>query len=307
MHCHGSFVCSVKSRYDALCNRAVRVSAVGNFIILLLQYYAWRQTRAVSYLSGLLEIFFDLLMSIINVVVLIFARRPASHRFRFGYGKLEALGAFFQSLIVLYGCFWLVRESWESFLHPEPIYHHMLGVVLIVLSTAVTFGVAVVQRYVLSQARSLLVASDAVHVLGHLWLNLGILATIVCSYYGGPSYVDPLFGVCVACYMAYGSGRVMKQVVEHLVDAEVAPDVRAQIEKEICDHEKVRGVHQLRTRYAGVEIFVQGHLELDGDLTLRQSHDIAHEVEERILKLYPHAQVLFHQDISGEEDHAAYY
>ncbi|MCK7575528.1 MAG: hypothetical protein MZV65_06340 [Chromatiales bacterium] len=58
----------------------------------------------------------------------------------------------------------------------------------------------------------------------------------------------------------------------------------------------VRGAHELRTRQSGQSLIIQLHLELDDELPLRQSHQIALAVEARIRERYPDSDILIHQD-----------
>jgi ferrous-iron efflux pump FieF len=67
-------------------------------------------------------------------------------------------------------------------------------------------------------------------------------------------------------------------------------------------HPQVRSVHDLRTRAAGPNAFVQVHLEMDGDLTLSEAHRISDAVEADILAAFPNAEVMIHQDPVGVEE-----
>ena len=58
----------------------------------------------------------------------------------------------------------------------------------------------------------------------------------------------------------------------------------------------VRGAHDLRTRQGGQVPFVQLHLELDGDLSLREAHAIADTVDAAIRELLPGAEVIIYQE-----------
>ena len=61
-------------------------------------------------------------------------------------------------------------------------------------------------------------------------------------------------------------------------------------------HPEVTGTHEMRTRQAGQTRFVQLHLELDEDMSLKRAHEIADEVEAEIKAFLPGAEVLIHQD-----------
>ena len=290
---------------DRLCIGAMRASVIANAVVLLIKIYAWHKTGAVSYLAGILEVFFDLFLALMNFGVMIISRRPASAYYRFCYGKIEALGAIVQSAIVIYGSVWLASESWRAFGHPSVIKEHVLGMILIVLSTVVTLVLVFIQTRALKKTTSLLIASDAVHARGHLILNLGILCSLGASYFGVLRFIDPVFSGGVALYMFFGACRVGYHALRGLLDAEAPPSVRSKIEKIISEHSAVCGFHKLRTRYAGAELFVQGHVEMPGAMALKESHRVAHEIEDAIMAVFPHAQVVLHQDPSEEKEHHA--
>ena len=60
----------------------------------------------------------------------------------------------------------------------------------------------------------------------------------------------------------------------------------------------------MRTRSAGLDIFIQLHIEMDGYLTLNQAHEVCDDVELKILKTYPNAEIIIHADPEGiTEEH----
>jgi ferrous-iron efflux pump FieF len=87
-----------------------------------------------------------------------------------------------------------------------------------------------------------------------------------------------------------------------LMDRELPAEARARIRKLALGHPRAHNVHDLRTRRAGSDVFIELHLELDGDLNLEQAHDITHEVEARIRAAFPEADILVHQEPAGLED-----
>ena len=86
------------------------------------------------------------------------------------------------------------------------------------------------------------------------------------------------------------------------MDRELPPEMRAHIRKLALDHPKAHNVHDLRTRRAGSDVFIELHLELDGELDLEQAHAITHEVEARIRAAFPEADIIVHQEPAGLED-----
>jgi len=61
-------------------------------------------------------------------------------------------------------------------------------------------------------------------------------------------------------------------------------------------------VHDLRTRAAGPTAFIQVHIEMDGDMPLAEAHRVSDEVEAELLRAFPRAEVIIHQDPAGVEE-----
>ena len=79
-----------------------------------------------------------------------------------------------------------------------------------------------------------------------------------------------------------------------------APEAdRAAVVRAVLADPRVSGVHQLRTRLSGQLMMVQMHVDLDPTLTLEAAHAIVVEAENRILALYPAADILIHADPRG--------
>jgi ferrous-iron efflux pump FieF len=95
---------------------------------------------------------------------------------------------------------------------------------------------------------------------------------------------------------------VARRALDMLMDRELPSDQRASIRTLALEHPKAHGVHDLRTRRAGSDVFIELHLELEGQLSLEQAHAIAHEVEQRIRAAFPAADIIVHQEPAGLAD-----
>ncbi len=91
-----------------------------------------------------------------------------------------------------------------------------------------------------------------------------------------------------------------KDAWDALMDRAADPSIIEGIGRIAADWPGVRGYHDLKTRTAGSRIFVNLHIELDGDQSLRQAHDIGASLRRAILDTYPHADVIIHKDVHRE-------
>ena len=91
-----------------------------------------------------------------------------------------------------------------------------------------------------------------------------------------------------------------------MADEEFQQKDRDKVLTIIGNYSNIKGIHELKTRYAASKPFIQFHLELDGNLTLYRSHDIADELMIALLKEFPEAEITIHQDPVGLEKNVKY-
>src|SRR3546814_5290014 len=106
----------------------------------------------------------------------------------------------------------------------------------------------------------------------------------------------PIFGIGIAAFILYNAWQIAAGAFDMLMDRELPDDERSRIGATIRAHPEVRGIHDLRTRASGPQIFIQCHIELESTLTLVQAHAIADAVEAELRRAFPGAEVIIHQD-----------
>ncbi len=281
------------------------ISAVSVAIFLILaKYIAWSTSGSVSILSSLVDSGVDMLASIINLLAVYHAMKPADTDHRFGHGKIEAVAALGQSVFIFCSSLFIMWEAIQRFIHPQPIEHAQTAIVVTCLAIVVTILLVSIQKYTIKRTKSLAIKADMVHYQSDLYLNIGVLVTLVLSSYLKTPYLDPLFGIFVGFYIVKTAHTILKEAFFILTDRELPQEKRDDIVKIIMDNPKVKGYHLLRTRSSGHGEFIQCHLEMQGNISLYKAHDIAMEVEDALHKAFPKADITLHQDpLEIKEDH----
>jgi cation diffusion facilitator family transporter len=98
------------------------------------------------------------------------------------------------------------------------------------------------------------------------------------------TYLDHVAAVIVSLFLLKAAWEITAPSFAQLVDAGVSEKERQHISELALSVEKTRGLHALRTRYIGSGILVDCHLFVDPDMTVLESHQIAHEVKRRLLQ-----------------------
>ena len=111
------------------------------------------------------------------------------------------------------------------------------------------------------------------------------------------SFLDRLGAVVVSIFILHASVKIIRPALSELIDAGAPADTRNEIRKLAHGNENVRQVHDIRTRYVSTSIVVDLHIVVQGSLTVRQGHDIADDVKNRIIQGIPEIlDVIVHID-----------
>ena len=263
---------------------------------------AWLITGSVTVLSSLLDSFVDVAASTVILVSVHHALRPPDRSHRFGHGKAEPLGALAQAAFIAGSGLFVVFQAVDRLIDPEPLRSTTVGIAVMVLSILATAGLVAYQRHVVRATGSLAVAADSLHYKGDLLINLTVIATLVLFATTGIAWLDPLVAMAIAAYLLVNAVVVGRKAFDLLMDRELAQSERERIKSVILSDDRVRGLHDLRTRSSGTTTFIELHLELDGALTLNEAHDIADSVESALTEAFPGAAIIIHQEPAGLED-----
>jgi ferrous-iron efflux pump FieF len=265
-------------------------------ILIAAKFFAWMRTDSLSLQASLIDSLLDMAASVINLLVVSQALKPEDAEHRFGHGKAEALGGLGQSAFIAGSAVWLIIDAIHRLITPHPLQEGATGSLVMVIAIILTLLLVLYQRYVLKQTRSLAIAADSLHYLGDLYTNMGVLVSLNVSVLLGWTRLDSLAGAGIAAYILHSSWTIGRRSLDVLMDRELPDEARLQIMEIVLKHPRVWGVHDLRTRSAGLRDFIQMHLDMDEKLPLLEAHDIANDVELALQAAFPHAEIIIHQD-----------
>ena len=120
----------------------------------------------------------------------------------------------------------------------------------------------------------------------------------------GPSwwFLDHVGAVVVSVFIFSAAWKIGWPALKQLVDAGAPEKAREQIRKIALGVEQVCHIHAVRTRYMGDELAVDLHIKVDGELTVREGHDISELVKRRLLDEGPDlVDVVVHLEPCDEE------
>lgn len=281
-------------------NRSAAFASIAVALLLVgLKAWAVFTTDSTAMLGSLADTALDLVASAATLAGVWVAAQPADEKHRFGHGKAEALAAMFQVVLIAISAFSLAFRAggqWFAGARPEAPEG---GIIVSGIAIVATFGLLAWQRHVIARTQSLAISTDHVHYKSDLLLNLAVIAALALDSYAGIGGADALFGLGIAGWLGWSAWGASQQAVEQLMDHEWPEAKKARFLEVVSRHPELKGLHDLRTRTSGNRDFVQFHVAVDPDMTVRQAHDVMDEIEAKLHREFPDVEILIHPDPEG--------
>ncbi len=279
-----------------LIKRATYMSVVVSLIIVLIKLLAWYYTDSPTIFASFTDSMLDIASSLLNFVAARYSMQPPDNEHRFGHGKVEDLAVFSQSVFFVLSGVFVLGVSIKRILVPMPLEHGFFGIMVMIFSIIVTVFLISYQSYVVKKTNSRIVAADRLHYSMDLLTNLAVIISLLLSLYFDNAYIDPVFALFISFYIIFNAVKLITSAFKNLTDHEMEDKKKERVKEIILSNPKVKGFHDLKTRYSGRKPVIQFHLELDGNMSLHDAHNISEDLEQKILKVFRGADIIIHQD-----------
>jgi cation diffusion facilitator family transporter len=245
----------------------------------------------------------DLVASLLTFLAVRVSARPADRTHLYGHGKVENLSALFETVLLLATCAWIVREALHRLLY------HRLDVEVTFWSFAVMATSIVTdasRSRVLSRTakkyNSQALEADALHFQTDIWSSavviLGLVSVKAGEWFPRLAFLsggDAVAALGVSVLVAWVSWRLGRRTVDALIDSAPA-GMEQRIAAAVGTVPGVLDCHNIRIRYSGPKVFIDLHVLVDGNQTLKQAHQLTETIETAIEQIAPHADVTVHPE-----------
>ena len=249
-----------------------------------------------------LESITDVLSGLVVYFGLKVAVKPPDANHPYGHGKAEPIAAVVVSLALMAAAFGIIYEGIGEITAPHPA---PAPYTLVVLA-----GVLIIKGLLFRRVQSvgesigsLAVKSDAWHHKSDALTSAFAFVGISIAILGGPGWeaADGWAALCAALVILYNAWKQLRPAILELGD--VAPDttMEAQVRQIAGQVPDIIGLDKCFVRKMGLTYYVDLHIVVQGEMSVREAHRLSHKVEDEVLRALPHvAQVLIH--VEPEEE-----
>jgi ferrous-iron efflux pump FieF len=278
-------------------NLSAGLASVGTALFLVgLKLWALVATGSLSVGASLADSLIDLMASSAGLAGILYAAKPPDEDHSFGHSSAEDLVGLGQALFVAVSAGLIGWTAVRRLAEPQPLASEGFGVATMAAAMAVTLALVLWQGRVARKTGSRIVAADRLHYVADLLPASGAMVALYAAGRWGVLWLDPVVALAACVVLLMGARQIGVAAWDALMDRAADRDVIETVERIVAAYPGVVAFHDLKTRTAGSRVFIQIHLELDGDQSLRAAHAIGAGVRHALLAAIPNADVIIHHD-----------
>jgi len=284
-------------------NSAALNSVVAAFLLTGLKVLVGVLSGSLGILAEAAHSGLDLAAAIVTCVAVRAASKPADRDHAYGHGKVENLSALVETLLLLATCAWIIRESVLRLTSEHvQVDASIWAFAVMGISIIVDFSRSRMLYRVATKHRSQALEADALHFSTDIWSSavviLGLLGVRLAGWYPGLGFLvqaDAVAALIVAGIVVVVSGRLGARTIQALLDSS-PPGVDEKIRAAVAAMDGVFDCHAIRVRHSGPYYFVDLHITVDGEQSLRLAHELTERVERAVEAILPGADVTVHPE-----------
>lgn len=213
---------------------------------------------------------------------------PADEKHPYGYGKAEALAGTIAAVALLGSAGAIAYQAVREILTPHHAPHWATLIVLAAV-VAVKEGLARWMGNIGSQHESAAIQSDALHHRSDALTSLAAFLGISIALVGGPGYesADDWATLAAVGVIGFNGISLLRSAVKDLLDAAPPEEIQDQVRESAAQVAGVQAIEKCRLRKSGLGYLAEIHVQVDGDMAVREAHDVGGRVRS-ILRGSPH-------------------
>lgn len=276
--------------------KSTMVSVVINIVLSVAQIFVGFFAHSSALIADGIHSMADLLSDFVVLFVNRHSAKEADANHNYGHYRYETAASLFLGLSLLgVGLMMLKNAAYKIIFHPDVAQVQMIALwvaIFTLVSKEMLF------RYMLKVAekvRSKMLVANAWHARSDAASSLLVAIGIGGALLGYPIF-DAVGALLVGLVIIKMGAEFSWDALSDLMDRAASEEEAEKIRQIIIESPQIKDCHDLRTRKMGDMIFVDVHIEIDGELTVRQGHDIADAVRDRVVSQLPVLDMMIHID-----------
>ena len=259
-------------------------------------------TGSISIFAQATDSFLDLFAIGIIFFAVSVATRPADKEHPFGHGKAEDIAAIVQAVLIFAAGGLIIYSAVRRIIFGTTVELTEAGIGVMAVSIIVSIFLS---RFLLKVSRatdSIALEASARNIAADVYSAAGVLVGLVAIRFTGLNILDPIIALLVALFILKVAYDVLRKSFGGLVDVKLPEAEENAIRSAIMEHVgELVEFHQLRTRKAGSQRYIDLHVVMPRNTSLEEAHRMCDHLEQDIETRLQRASVIIHVEPCDEK------
>ena len=267
--------------------KAATVAIVANCFLTLFNITVGIMSGSYALVSEGAHTLSDVATSIIAYIGFKIGQKPADDEHPIGHGRAEAIGGLIILLFLTLVAYEIMQGAIERLLNPSLITTpDVYAAIMAVLGIIINFSVSEYIINIGKSIRSPVIIADGKHQKTDIFSSIAVLLSVVVSNMGYP-ILDPVIGLVIGILILKTAYEVGKENLNHIMGKVPSTEFINEIKRVANNTPNAEDAHNIKVDYMGSYAVVSLHVKVDGNMTVNESHKIAHIVETNLTNKIP--------------------
>jgi cation diffusion facilitator family transporter len=261
------------------------ISVIGNALLSVLKIIVGFISGSLAVLADGIDSASDVVTSLVTLFTARILGRKPNIRYPFGYEKADTIATTILSFMIFFaGAQLAISAIGRVFSGEQRELPGMIAFYVTIVSIVVKILLARVQLRIGKKVESLMLQANGRNMQNDVVISVSVLLGLFFTYFLELPIIDSITAIVVSMYILYTAVTIFLRTNIELMDGVEDPGIYRQVFKAIS---KVKGVHRphnVKVRKLAYRYLIAVDIEVDGSMTVKDSHDLSHRVDEELRK-----------------------
>ena len=277
------------NEFKKVANQVSIVTIIGNIVLAVFKLMAGIIAHSGAMISDAVHSASDVFSTFVVMIGIRMSTKESDKEHPYGHERLECVAAIVLAMVLFMTGFGIGANAFKNIISGDYAALQvpgMLALIAAIISIVVKEAMYWYTRHYAKKIDSGALMADAWHHRSDAFSSVGALVGIGGARMGYP-VMDSVASLVIFFFILKAAYDIFKDAMDKMVDHACDEETEAQISECVMEQEDVLGIDMLQTRIFGNKIYVDVEIQVNGDYTLREAHNIAEDVHERIENSFP--------------------
>ena len=283
----------VEKNLNPILKTFLNLTIIISCLVFALKYIAYLKSNSMAIYSDAMESIINIVVSIVALIAIRISLKPADTNHPFGHNKAEYFSAAIEGTLIIMTAFGILSKIYIDFTTKQETFVLNQSLLFGAAAAAIQAAWGCVILLTAKKYNSIALHADSLHLLSDAATAGGIVIGLILST--KLYFIDYLIAALIALNIGWHGYNMVRKSVGGLMDKAVDKATYKKI-KEIIATNGLGALeaHDVKTRVAGYVTFIEFHLVVDADMSVKDAHTICNNIELALKHTYENARITIH-------------